>query len=135
MRPADEITFEGERKAITEWALDYGVTPGIIIARLERGDSVECAITTPMKVGHPGQQLPVFHGSQRTHTRRKHGARPTSRVIERNAVIEWQGEKRTLAEWSKVRGISYGTLTWRLREGWPLEIALSKSSQTQGKRR
>lgn len=52
-----ELTFDGTTQPISEWALDYGITPAVIIARLERGLSIEEAITKPMVVAR-GQRLP-----------------------------------------------------------------------------
>ncbi|MDZ7874359.1 MAG: hypothetical protein U5N27_15240 [Rhizobium sp.] len=55
MTPASILEHDGISQSITEWALDYGITPAIIIARLERGMSIADAITTPMKTGYRGQ--------------------------------------------------------------------------------
>lgn len=38
-------------------------------------------------------------------------------------LIEYQGEKHSLAEWSKLTGIKYSTLKRRLDRGWGLEKA------------
>lgn len=44
----------------------------------------------------------------------------------RNKVIEYNGENRTLAEWSKITGISYSAISGRLKRGWSVEDSLSK---------
>jgi len=41
-----------------------------------------------------------------------------------NRFIEFQGEERTLMEWSREFGIKYATLSARLKYGWDIERAL-----------
>lgn len=57
MTPETILEHDGTSQPIIEWALDYGITPSIIIARLERGLSIADAITTPMQTGFRGQRL------------------------------------------------------------------------------
>lgn len=64
MTPETILDHDGIQQPILEWALDYGITPAIIIGRLERGLSIADAITTPMKTGFRGQRLPVFKNNQ-----------------------------------------------------------------------
>lgn len=50
--------------------------------------------------------------------------------------IEYQGEKRTLAEWSRILDINHAVILTRLRRGWPVEKALSPIKfRTNGKPR
>lgn len=42
-----------------------------------------------------------------------------------NRMIEFNGRRMTLAEWSRVTGISYGTLKQRINRGWALDKALT----------
>lgn len=53
----DLLTFYGITQPITEWALDYGITPGLIVRRLRHGLSPERAITKAMPA-KPGDRLP-----------------------------------------------------------------------------
>jgi hypothetical protein len=39
--------------------------------------------------------------------------------------IEHDGERRTLDDWARLKGIRYGTLTERIRNGWSIEKALT----------
>ena len=41
-----------------------------------------------------------------------------------NRILECNGEKRTMAEWSKITGISENTIYARLRRGWTSEQAI-----------
>ncbi len=41
-----------------------------------------------------------------------------------NVFIEFRGQKKTVAEWARVVGIKDGALRWRIRNNWPLEVAL-----------
>ena len=49
----------------------------------------------------------------------------------RNRILEYKGEKRTLAEWAKWSGLTWFTLRTRLDYyGWPLERALTEPANT-----
>jgi hypothetical protein len=54
----------------------------------------------------------------------------TMKVQERNrrdnVFITYQGETKTIAEWSEITGICYPTLKWRYHKGYPLEKVFSK---------
>jgi hypothetical protein len=50
MTRADLLTLNGVTQSITEWALDYGITPDVIMQRLRKGKTVEAAITRPTLV-------------------------------------------------------------------------------------
>lgn len=51
----------------------------------------------------------------------------------RNA-IEFRGERKTLASWSRECGKNYDTLRWRLKNGWSIEEALTTPVKKWGKR-
>lgn len=78
MTPETILEHDGIQQPIIEWALDYGITPTIIIGRLGRGMSIEAAITTPMKTGYHGQRLPIFSQQQKMQHRciPSHGKTP-----------------------------------------------------------
>ena len=42
----------------------------------------------------------------------------------RNVWIEWNGVKRTLAQWSRELGFNYGKVQYRLSRGWPFHAAI-----------
>lgn len=119
MTPATILAHEGFEQPIKEWALDYGVTPGIIIARLERGMSVADAIVTPMAVAHAGQQLPIFHKQQADrHPQQERERRPI------NVRHEHDGHALTVGEWARRTGLKEHTIRRRLRDGWSIEQAI-----------
>lgn len=95
MTPATSLTFDGIEQPVTEWALDYGILPAVILARLERGLSVEQAITTPMVVA-PGQTLP--DKCVQDHIRSQRAA---ERELEATAKIAEHEARR--AEWGTRR--------------------------------
>ena len=43
-----------------------------------------------------------------------------------NRFIEFNGQRRTLSEWSEITGIHKNTIRGRLNRGWPADKALSK---------
>lgn len=45
----------------------------------------------------------------------------------RNHRVEWNGETRTISEWSEITGISEGTIWRRLELGWTAERALTEN--------
>jgi len=48
-----------------------------------------------------------------------------------NRLIEWNGEVKTVAEWSEVLGISQGALRQRLHRGWSIQRAFTKGVKSQ----
>lgn len=50
-----------------------------------------------------------------------------------NRIIEFNGEKKTLKEWSETLNIKYNTLQKRLNKGWAIEVALTLSIQKHRK--
>jgi hypothetical protein len=120
MTPATNLEHDGIRQSITEWALDYGITPAIIIGRLERGEAISAAITAPMKVGYRGQRLPIFSAKQKQPLRRKHGGNPAK-------TYTHDGKTLTAQQWSHLTGIKRTTIDSRLRKGWSIDLALTVS--------
>ena len=105
-RKARRINFDGLSLTCSEWAERTGIAYHTLKRRLQNGWSVERALTEP------------------THTK----CGPAPRLIELN------GDKLTVAEWSRRLGIHEDALRNRLiRPGWTLERALTTGSG-QGKR-
>lgn len=42
-----------------------------------------------------------------------------------NRILEFKGQRKTLAQWSELVGINYKTIHTRLSNGWPIEKALN----------
>ena len=49
-----------------------------------------------------------------------------------NRILEFNGEKRCLAEWAEVAGLKVGTLWMRLNNGWSVERAVATPLLKQG---
>jgi hypothetical protein len=47
-----------------------------------------------------------------------------------NRLLTWNGETKTLAEWSRTTGLDYAALLARLNRGWSVERALSTPMKT-----
>jgi hypothetical protein len=47
-----------------------------------------------------------------------------SRNRRNNVFLEWNGERKTLAEWVRAVDVPEATLRRRLRDGWPIERVL-----------
>lgn len=50
-----------------------------------------------------------------------------------NVFIEYQGQRKSIAEWAELAGLERKTLEYRLRAGWPAERALNTPSTTNRK--
>lgn len=46
-----------------------------------------------------------------------------SRNKRTNVIVEYQGVRRTVVEWSEQLNIKYGTLRYRIKKGWKIEDA------------
>lgn len=101
----NRLTFDGLSLTISEWSGRTGIAYHTIKVRLRKGWSVERALTEP------------------THTT----PGPTPRLIEFN------GEKLSVPQWSERLGIHEDTIRGRLWKGWPVEKALT-TGRAQGKR-
>ena len=51
-----------------------------------------------------------------------------------NTVIEWNGRRQTIAQWSRETGIRRWSISRRLHAGLPLEIVLGEPNGTAGTR-
>lgn len=103
------ITFNGETLSATEWAKRSGLKQGTVLSRLKQGwDEIE-AIT--MSLEDAEQRRAKRSGSNRSS----------------NRWIEFNGERRTLADWARKIGISAATLDYRI-EHWDLLRAMSSAN-------
>lgn len=99
----DLLTFDGITQPVSEWALDYGIPAELMIERINAGQSIDRAITTPMEAA-PGQKLPLPRARLYTHG----------------------GNTLTLREWAERTGIPKATLAQRLARGSSLADAIDK---------
>lgn len=90
------VEFGGETKTVSQWSRATKIPKHVIIFRLNNGWLAEDALTTPVNTNHSIGRL-----------------------------LEYNGETRSIAEWSRVTGILSSTLHSRLEQGWPVEIALT----------
>jgi hypothetical protein len=137
MTPATMIAFDGMEQPVTEWALDYGIAPAVIIARLERGLPVEEAITKPM-VAARGQKLTGEHidnyvaSQRRVWWRDRRKARRAASSPSANARRHtYNNETLTARQWSERTGIPADIIAGRLRKGWPVERALTEPASSR----
>lgn len=61
-----------------------------------------------------------FPGNVRWATRKEQCRNRSS-----NTVVEYRGERRTIAEWAEITGMRPGTIQCRLSRGWTAEAALT----------
>lgn len=123
MTPATILEHDGIKQPIKEWALDYGITPAIIIGRLERGMSTADAITTPMRTGYRGQKLvsrdmETFIASNARRAAHE-PSKPNGPRGKTGHTYTHDGKTLTVKEWSELTGLQTGTIRLRIRSGWP----------------
>ena len=102
-------TYEylGFRLTLRGWAVRLGIPVDILRLRLEKGWSVERAFGTPPQEAEFAPAQEAFENRKAANRKRTKGK-----------VIEYGGERRTVAEWSKKLGIPRVTIDKRLRNGW-----------------
>jgi lambda repressor-like predicted transcriptional regulator len=98
------LTFHGRTAALTTFANELGIPGDTLRARLESGWSVNKALTVPL-------------GADPPHWR----------------YLTFEGRTLPLKRWARLRGMDPGTLSGRLRAGWPVEEALTASTVRAGR--
>ena len=82
-----------------------------------------------------GQVLEVISWSLRSGATQSCGCRQRELAAalstKRARVVQVEGISRTLAEWAKVTGISYGAIVIRLNRGWPESVAVTAPKGTR----
>ena len=106
-----EITRNGKTQSIADWSKELGLNKHTLRGRLNRGSSIERALT-------PGR-LPLNWSTQ-------------SRL---EKTFTFKGKTKTLQGWSKETGIKLQTLRHRIRSGWTVEDALGKGLSKKGDRK
>lgn len=93
------ITHNGETLCLEDWAQKIGIDSTSLNDRLKRGWPLEKALTSPRGT--------VNHSLR---------------------IIEFQGKRQSLAEWSKQTGLDESVIAGRLKRGWTVEQALTTPS-------
>ena len=51
-----------------------------------------------------------------------------------NHRVEFKDETHTLFEWAEITGIKWGTLLYRINNGWPIEKAFTMAAKTPNRK-
>jgi hypothetical protein len=124
------LTHDGVTQSITDWALDYGITPDTITRRLRIGWPVARAITTPIP-SKPGDKLTGAYLDAVTAAPKTKPKR-TKRRRTSDIYLAFNGHERSLNEWATLTGIKHATLRWRHHKGWPVANVLFGKAGTDG---
>lgn len=94
--------WDSSYDVFARWALSHGYSEGLSIDRIDNNGNYapENCRWVSWKVQHRNQRV--------------------------SKKISFDGKTKTLIEWSEETGISHGTLSARLRSGWPIERALTE---------
>jgi hypothetical protein len=94
------ITFNDKTQSMVAWAEEIGISYFMLRKRLYDGWTVEAALTTP-----------VLNARTR---------KPPTRT-----TLTYQGRSQAIAAWAREFNMPQTLLSRRLREGWPIEKAVS----------
>lgn len=98
------IVLDGDSKTIAEWGEITGIDENTISERLKSGWSDRDALTKPV----------------------------SNSYLRNPCQIKFNGESKTISEWSKVTSISRDTIRGRLRRGWSIERTLTIPDMDNG---
>jgi hypothetical protein len=99
-----------DRATFFAWALGHGYQPGLTIDRIDNG-------------------LGYSPGNCRWLTSSEHARQGNTR---RSHNLTWNGQTRTLAEWSRILNCHRSSLRMRVTLGWPVERIFSEPFQRLG---
>lgn len=108
IRVCDEWLGENGFEHFLEWALSNGYNDSLTLDRIDNGKGY-C----------PDNCRWVDYKIQNNNTCRNH-------------FITYNGQTHTIAEWSEITGIPYNTLSGRIYQKIPFEIAISKRKFKRG---
>lgn len=97
--------WENDFATFYEWAMQNGYSEGLTIERTDVNKNYE-----------PSNCCWVSMKEQLNNTRRNH-------------FLLYNGETKTIAQWSEIIGIPYSALSHRIERGWTVERALSTPVQ------
>lgn len=95
-RSNHRLEYNGETHTIKEWSRITGLSDDTIGHRIKYGWTIEDTLTKAVRERRPSSM-----------------------------PIEYNGEVHTIAEWSRITGISYTALVQRFQKGWQVEDALT----------
>lgn len=94
-------------KSFEKWALNNGYEDGLTIDRINNDDG-------------------YYPGNCRWATRKEQANNRSS-----NHFVTWNGETKTISQWSEITGICEKTLSQRVLKGWPVERIFSEPVHTE----
>jgi hypothetical protein len=89
---------DGKEQSASDWAEEYSLTRNTLLARIDRGWSMERALNTP-------QGMRRGRGSSQTKDR----------------LITYKGREQTIAQWAEEFELSVSTMADRVFNGWSME--------------
>lgn len=104
-----KYSFNGQEKPLYEWAEEFGFSYSTVANRLERGWSIERALTTPQGI------------------RRGRGSTQT-----KDRLITYKGKTQTLAQWAVEFDLNLTTMIERVFNQWSMEKIESTRQQGRG---
>jgi hypothetical protein len=129
------ITWRGETLALWAWAARTGLPYPALQVRLDRGWSIDDALTRPLRklkrlIEFNGERLTLRQWAQKTGipyrtlvVRMRANRWDISRALNASKygrLVEYDGRSMTIPEWGDFLGIRAMTLVMRLHRGWSI---------------
>ena len=99
-----ELEFEGRTQPVSAWARETGIRIDVLLSRLRNGWEAKDTLTTPIGVARAEKPY-TYKGGR---------------------LIEYNGKKQTVVEWSKETGLPVSVIHGRLSLGWSITEILTK---------
>lgn len=145
--PSDKFltTFNGETMTLFEWSKKLGISNNTLKARVKYGWPIEKVLSEkvrekkpkvtkePKELSHYKCELcsyewesaKIFVRCPKCRTR-KWTNHPR---LYSKALLSFNGETLSVAEWSRRLGLTNMTIPWRIKQGWPMEQVLSSKDR------
>jgi hypothetical protein len=128
-RKAAVYTFDGKTMTLVEWSKQTGINAGTLKSRLDKGWSVEEALTTPRL----GRSEAITRARAKSGLPKPRPPKATTGKRGKEHLLEFRGECHSITEWSHITGINHRTIRSRLAKGWPVDRVLSEAAANVGR--
>ena len=118
-RSSNIIMFNGKSLTVTQWARELGIKRITISNRLNLyGWSIKDALTTPVTNGGPVAKKPRAGEPLKVVKEKRQKQREEEEAREAVNLIEYRGDKKTLAAWCEELKLDPIIIRKRLKYGW-----------------
>jgi hypothetical protein len=142
-----KIEINGETKSLAAWARFYGKDRHLVYTRCARGWNLLDALRTPLrpqeKITIKGQTRTLGQWAKRIGiTKQAMWNRLQTNKSDDELIASTRrpgskitafGRTQSISEWAREMGIGRSCISWRLRQGMPVEVALKTPPRKQSR--